>query len=108
MDPSGDITRLISEGQRGNKAAENALFEALYRRLHSKALQVLRSEPRGQSMGATALVHEAYLRLERSERVEIANREHFVNLVANVMHRILVDRARAAECEAWRRPSPGG
>jgi hypothetical protein len=76
VDPSGDITRLISEGQRGNKAAENALFEALYRRLHSKALQVLRSEPRGQSMGATALVHEAYLRLERSERLEITDREH--------------------------------
>lgn len=95
MDPSGDITRLISEWQRGNKAAENALFEALYKKLHAKALQVLRSEPRGQSMGPTALVHEAYLRLERAERLEITDREHFVKLVAKVMRGILVDRARA-------------
>jgi hypothetical protein len=76
VDPSGDITHLISEWQRGNKAAENALFEALYRRLHSKALHLLHSEPRRQSMGPTALVHEAYLRLERSERLEITDREH--------------------------------
>jgi len=95
VDPSGDITRLISEWQRGNKAAENALFEALYKKLHARALQVLRNWPRGQSMGPTALVHEAYLRLERSERLEIADREHFVRLSAKVMHQILVDRSRA-------------
>jgi RNA polymerase sigma factor (TIGR02999 family) len=94
VDPSGDITRLISEWQRGNKAAENALFEALYKRLHAK-VHLLHSEPRGQSMGPTALVHEAYLRLERSERLEITDREHFVKLVAKVMRGILVDRARA-------------
>jgi RNA polymerase sigma factor (TIGR02999 family) len=95
VDPSGDITRLILEWQHGDKAAENALFEALYKKLHAKALQVLRSEPRGQSMGPTALVHEAYLRLERAERLEITDREHFVKLVAKVMRGILVDRARA-------------
>ena len=76
MDPSGDITRLISEWKRGDKSAENALFEALYNRLHAKALHLLHSEPRRQSMGPTALVHEAYLRLERSERLEITDREH--------------------------------
>ena len=94
MDPSGDITRLISEWKRGDKSAENALFEALYNRLHAKALHLLHSEPRRQSMGPTALVHEAYLRLERSERLEITDREHFVKLVAKVMRGILVDRAR--------------
>ena len=62
MDPSGDITRLISEWQRGNKAAENALFEALYKRLHAK-VHLLHSEPRGPEHGADH-VHEAYLRLE--------------------------------------------
>jgi len=99
LDPSDDITRLISEWQRGNKAAENSLFDALYRRLHSKALQVLRNEAPGQSMGPTALVHEAYLRLERSERLEILDRYHFLKLVAKVMHQILVDRARARRSE---------
>jgi RNA polymerase sigma factor (TIGR02999 family) len=46
-------------------------------------------------MGPTALVHEAYLRLERSERLEVADREHFVKLLAKVMRGVLVDRARA-------------
>lgn len=95
MDPSGDITRLISEWRRGDKDAENALFEVLYQKLHARALLVLRNGPRGQSMGPTALVHEAYLALERSERLEIVDRKHFVNLAAKVMHQILVDRARA-------------
>jgi RNA polymerase sigma factor (TIGR02999 family) len=95
VDPGADITRLIAEWQRGNKAAENALFEALYNRLHTRALHLLCTEPRGQSMGPTALVHEAYLRLERSEGLEIADRNHFLKLAAKVMHQILVDRARA-------------
>jgi RNA polymerase sigma factor (TIGR02999 family) len=99
VDPSGDITRLISEWQRGNKAAENALFEALYNRLHARALYLLSTEPSGQSMGPTALVHEAYLRLERSEGLEIADRNHFLKLAAKVMHQILVDRARARRSE---------
>jgi len=95
VDPSHDITHLIAEWQHGDKAAENALFEALYRKLHARALQVLQSEPRGQSLGPTALVHEAYLRLERSEGLEVADRNHFLKLVAKVMRGILVDRARA-------------
>jgi RNA polymerase sigma factor (TIGR02999 family) len=91
----GEITQLIAAWLRGDKAAENALFDALYRQLHHRALQLLRGEPAGRSMGPTALVHEAYLRLERAEALEVGNREHFLRLAAKVMHRILVDRARA-------------
>lgn len=99
MDLKGEITRLISEWQRGSKEAENALFEALYKKLHARALQLLRTWPRGQSMGPTALVHEAYLRMERSEHLQVADRNHFVKLTAKVMHQILVDRARARKSE---------
>jgi len=95
----GEITRLITDWQRGDKAAENALFEALYHKLHSLALQCLRSEPIGQSLGPTALVHEAYLRFHRSERIELTNRAHFLALAARVMRRVLVDRARARRSE---------
>ena len=91
----GDITRLISDWQRGDKGAESAVFEALYQRLHSIAIQCLRGEGPGQSMGATALVHEAYLRFMGSERLEIVNRAHFLALAARVMHRVIVDKARA-------------
>jgi RNA polymerase sigma factor (TIGR02999 family) len=94
-----DITRLIVEWRSGNKDAENRLFEALYSRLHTLALVCLRSEPAGISMGATGLVHEADLRFQKSERLEIANRAHFLALAARVMRRILVDRARARRAE---------
>lgn len=98
-DPSIDITRLISAWRGGDKNAENALFEALYKHLHSKALGLLRREPRGGSLGATALVHEAYLRFQRSACLEVADRNHFLKLAAKVMHQIVVDRARARHSE---------
>ena len=62
MEPADDITRLISDWQRGDKKAESALFDALYTRLHSIAVQCLKNERAGQTLGPTALVHEAYLR----------------------------------------------
>ena len=99
MDPKGDISQLISNWQSGDKAAESALFEALYRRLHTTAIHCLRNEGRGQSLSATALVHEAYLRFQKSEKLEIADRGHFVALAAQVMRRVVVDRARARRSE---------
>jgi RNA polymerase sigma factor (TIGR02999 family) len=95
MPPSSQISRLISDWQRGNREAENALFEALYQRLHQIALQCLRSRDVGRTLGATALVHEAYLRFRQSERIDVHDSHHFLCLAARVMRRILVDRARA-------------
>jgi RNA polymerase sigma factor (TIGR02999 family) len=95
MDSGGEITNLISKWQQGDKAAEHALFEAVYHKLHIMALHYLRTERKGDSLGATALVHEAYLRFEQSERLQVLNRAHFLALAARVMRRILVDRARA-------------
>lgn len=95
MDSPGNITRLILEWQRGGELAENALFEAVYQRIHGIALHLVRGEARGQSMGATDLVHEAYLRFRRSERLEVTDSSHFLRLAARVMRQILVDRARA-------------
>jgi RNA polymerase sigma factor (TIGR02999 family) len=97
MASDGEITRLIAEWQHGDKAAEDALFEAMYNKLHSIAIQCLKREKPGQTVGATALVHEAYLRFKTSERLQISDRSHFLALAARVMHRILVDRARARQ-----------
>jgi len=95
MPTLGDISGLICAWRRGDPSAEHALFEALYHRLRSIAAQCLRSEPRNQSLGPTALVHEAYLRFRNAERLDIAGTGHFLALAARVMRRILVDRARA-------------
>jgi RNA polymerase sigma factor (TIGR02999 family) len=67
--------------------------------LHAIAMQLLRSERPGISVGPTALLHEAYLRFQNAERLEIADRAHFLALAARVMRRILVDRARAKRAE---------
>ncbi len=91
----GDVTCLIQEWQEGKPGSETALFNALYKSLKGVAIQCLRTERPGNSLGATALVHEAYLRFRKSERLEINNRQHFLALSARVMRRILVDRARA-------------
>jgi RNA polymerase sigma-70 factor (ECF subfamily) len=95
MTPQGQITRLIMAWQRGDETAEKALFEVLYRKLHLMAVQTLRREPQGRTLGPTDLVHEAYLRFRHAEGLEIANSQHFLTLAARVMRRILVDRARA-------------
>ena len=91
----GELTRLINEWQAGKPGAEAALFDALYKALHDIAIRCLRTERPGGSLGATALVHEAYLRFRKSQRIEFVDRQHFLALAARVMRRILVDRARA-------------
>lgn len=95
MESGDDITRLIAEWQNGNRAAEEALFEKLYHRLHKIADHLVRMEHVNQTLGPTALLHEAYLRFCGSTDLRIVNRAHFMALSARVMRRILVDRARA-------------
>ena len=99
MGPAGEITRLISDWQRGAPGAESALFDALYKKLHSLALQCLQGERRDQAPGATSLVHEAYLRFRQAQDLEIVNSSHLLALAARVMRRIVVDRARARRSE---------
>lgn len=95
MEPSAEITQLIQAWQRGDRDAENELFQALYEKLRVIAQGCLRGESPGRSLNATGLVHEAYLRFQKAEPLEIYNRAHFLRLAARVMRRILVDRARA-------------
>ena len=102
LEPSADITGLLVEWQRGNRAAERSLFDALYAVLHRIALQCLRTEWADQTLGATALVHEAYLRFSRSQPLTIADRNHFLALSARVMRRIVVDHARARRADKRR------
>jgi RNA polymerase sigma-70 factor (ECF subfamily) len=92
---SPDITHLILCWQKGDKGAEEFLFNALYDSLHDLARRCLRTEPQARTLGATALVHEAYIRFRNSHQLNISDRQHFLALAARVMRRILVDKARA-------------
>ncbi len=91
---AGDITVLIALWQNGDKQAENELFSTLYQKLRAIAFHCLKSETRPSPVGATTLVHEAYLRLHRTETLMVNNRGHFLSLVSQVMRRIVIDLAR--------------
>lgn len=87
------ITRLLAQCRDGDRAALDALVPHVYEQLRAMAEQCFRREREGHTLRATALVHEAYLRLAGSE-VDFQSRAHFYAVAARVMRRILVDHAR--------------
>ena len=90
-----DITRVIEAVQRGDAKAADELLPLVYEELRKLATQKLAQEAPGQTLQATALVHEAYLRLVDVERAQHWNsRGHFFAAAAEAMRRILVDNAR--------------
>ena len=89
-----DITAWLREASSGNLDAEANLLQALYHDLHRLARRHLRNERLGHTLGATALVHEAYMRLMRGQDNTWNNRVHFFATASNVMRRLLVDHAR--------------
>jgi RNA polymerase sigma-70 factor (ECF subfamily) len=89
------ISNLVDEASRGHAEAMSALLPIVYQELRRVAAGYLRRERPGQTLQATALVHEAYLRLLREQQVSWQNRAHFCAIAANSMRQILVERARA-------------
>lgn len=90
-----DVTRILSAIEQGDPQAAEQLLPAVYEELRKLAFQKLAQEAPGQTLQATALVHEAYLRLvdvEKSQHWD--SRGHFFAAAAEAMRRILVDRAR--------------
>jgi len=90
----GEVTRLLLELKRGNKEAEGRLIPLVYKELRRIAAMYLRRESPGHSLQATALVHEAYIRLIDIREVDWQSRSHFFAVSATLMRRILVDHAR--------------
>lgn len=95
MTENVEITRLLNLVRQGDRRAEERLLDALYADLRRIAASCLRSERKGQTLQATALVHEAYLRLASQRDKEWKNRSHFLAVAAQAMRRVLVDCARA-------------
>jgi RNA polymerase sigma factor (sigma-70 family) len=107
----GDVTRLLEAAEQGDSYAAGQLLPLVYDELRKLAAQRLAHERPGQTLDATALVHEAYLRLVEASRErqrpeknppvadapgspEFAGRSHFFAAAAEAMRRILVERAR--------------
>jgi RNA polymerase sigma factor (TIGR02999 family) len=99
-----DVTRLLSAIDRGDPLAAERLLPLVYDELRKLAAQKLAQEKPGQTLQATALVHEAYLRLVgKGEEPPWNSRGHFFAAAAEAMRRILVEQARRKG-----RPKHGG
>jgi RNA polymerase sigma-70 factor (ECF subfamily) len=91
---ASDMTALLQRVARGDKQAEADLLPRIYSELHNMASSYLRGERPEHTLHATALVHEVYLRLIASQKVDWQGRAHFFGLASQTMRRILVDYAR--------------
>jgi RNA polymerase sigma factor (TIGR02999 family) len=102
--PMSEVTRVLSAIEQGDPHAAEQLLPLVYDELRKLAAQKLAQEKPGQTLEATALVHEAHVRLVDKEKEQHWNsRGHFFAAVADAMRRILVEQARRK-----RRPKHGG
>ena len=92
--PPGEITELLHRLADGDKTAEERLLPLVYQELRRLAAHMFRCERPNHTLQATALVHEAYLRLAGSAEISWQDRAHFFAVAARTMRRILVDHAR--------------
>jgi RNA polymerase sigma factor (TIGR02999 family) len=92
---SAEITNLLKAWSGGDPAALERLAEQVYPQLRLMARRYLRNERLGNTLQATALVHEVYLRLVGATKVEWRERAQFFAMAARMMRRILVEAARA-------------
>jgi RNA polymerase sigma factor (TIGR02999 family) len=89
-----DVTRILNGIERGDAKASDELLPLVYEELRLLAAQKLSHEPPGQTLQATALVHEAYIRLVGDQPHNWQGRAHFFAAAAEAMRRILVENAR--------------
>jgi RNA polymerase sigma factor (TIGR02999 family) len=95
-----DVTQILSAIEHGNPSAAAQLLPLVYGELRRLAAQKLAGEKPGQTLQATALVHEAYLRLVDAEQAQRWNsRGHFFAACAEAMRRILIDNARRKQAD---------
>lgn len=96
MDESGspgDVTQLLKELSGGNRDALESLVPMVYEQLRDIAHRQLRNEAEGHTLNATALVHEAYVRIAQLDRIDWQDRAHFFAVASQAIRRVLVDYA---------------
>src|SRR5262249_58964221 len=91
------VTLMLKRLSAGDQEAVNMLVPVLYDELRRLAAYYLRKERSDHTLQATALVHEAYVRLVDQREVEWKNRNHFFGVAAQMMRRVLLDYARKHE-----------
>jgi RNA polymerase sigma-70 factor (ECF subfamily) len=91
---SPEVTEWLVQWSRGDETALQKLTPLVYGELHRLAAGYLRRERDEHTLQATALVHEAYLQLQKLNKLEWKNRAQFVGIAAQAMRHILVDHAR--------------
>jgi RNA polymerase sigma factor (TIGR02999 family) len=97
-----DVTHILARIEQGELQAAGQLLPLVYDELRRLAARKLALEKPGQTLEATALVHEAYLRLVDSHRAQSWNsRGHFFAAAAEAMRRILIERARSKASQKW-------
>lgn len=89
--PASGITEMLRDWQ-GDSA--ESLLKLVYAELHRQAHRYLQKERRGHTLQTTALVHEAYLKLQKQNNVAWESRSHFFGVAAMIMRRILIDYAK--------------
>ena len=89
-----DVTRILSAIERGDAKAADKLLPLVYEELRLLAAQKMSQETPGQTLQATALVHEAYIRLVGLEKQNWPSKGHFFMAAAEAMKRVLIDYAR--------------
>ena len=89
-----DVTRILNAIEQGDTKAADELLPLVYEELRRLAAYKMAQEPPGQTLQATALVHEAYIRLVEAEHQGWKGRAHFFNAAAEAMRRILIENAR--------------
>ena len=91
---SGPISQLLQKWRAGDSEALNSLVPLVYADLRRLAHHYLQKQRPDHTLQSTALVHEAYLRLAKHEKMRFENRAHFFAVLAKIMRQILVDYAR--------------
>jgi RNA polymerase sigma factor (TIGR02999 family) len=89
------VAQLVESARRGDEQALSALMPLVYEELRRLAASYMRRERPGQTLQATALVHDAYIRLMQDSKLSWQNRAHFFGIAARSMRQILIERARA-------------
>ena len=89
-----DVTRILSAIEEGDPSATEQLLPLVYEELRKLAAQKMAQEKPGQTLQATALVHEAYIRLVGPQEKNWSGRTHFFAAAAEAMRRILIDNSR--------------
>ena len=100
---AADVDAMLKQFSEGDPKASEQLLSLLYSELHELAARMMADQPRGQTLQATALVNEAYLRLAKTRGRTWEGRAHLMSVAGLAMRHVLIDHARK---RALHRPAP--